>query len=141
MNKLWLAFKLLLLHRQNQYLRRDKKKRRLWLAFKLLLLHRQNQLLPLVCAIFFRCDLLSNYYFCIGKTSCFCCSFCFKQLWLAFKLLLLHRQNQSAERFVPVLRSCDLLSNYYFCIGKTSVLKWIINPVFVVTCFQIITFA
>ena len=112
------------------------------------------------------CDLLSNLYFCIGWYSlgrwqyrdrrvviCFqICIFVlvdtarqgqhakYQLLWFAFKFVFLYWLIQRCRKGIRSRRSCDLLSNLYFCIGWYSLPTGYNFLQFVVICFQICIF-
>ena len=112
------------------------------------------------------CELLSNLYLCIGwHSSCFelspalmvvnCFQICIfvsddtaaslarltaLSLWIAFKFVSLYRMTQRSPHQEQALRSCELLSNLYLCIGwhSCSDMSELTQPV--VNCFQICIF-
>ena len=114
----------------------------------------------------FRCDLLSNLYFCIGwYTNASCLSsirsvvICFQicifvlgdtppyinyitlpTLWFAFKFVFLYWVIHLIVQYRLSVICCDLLSNLYFCIGWYTYILVFHFANFVVICFQICIF-
>ena len=66
------------------------------------------------------CELLSNYYFCVARNNIINHKVKFYVLWIAFKLLFLCRQKQQFTKNGTHAKSCELLSNYYFCVARNN---------------------
>ena len=143
---LWIAFKLLFLCRQKQHISLTNENKivvncfqiiifvspettfrqqrtaalMLWIAFKLLFLCRQKQLRCNNKRCEVSCELLSNYYFCVARNNEQKMIVRSIVLWIAFKLLFLCRQKQHDTRKSTQSISCELLSNYYFCVARNN---------------------
>ena len=93
---------------------------RLWIAFKFVSLHWQQQ--PFFCIYFCACccELLSNLYLCIGNNNERMRRRRPRPLWIAFKFVSLHWQQQQNRKKQPQKSSCELLSNLYLCIGNNN---------------------
>ena len=115
----------------------------LWFAFKFVFLYWVIHRWPFLLSNTLCCDLLSNLYFCIGWYTAapmsrprHCVVICFQicifvlgdtpdrypdwlylALWFAFKFVFLYWVIHLKYANITKCKSCDLLSNLYFCIG------------------------
>ena len=112
----------------------------LWIAFKFVSLYRMTQQPQIYGARHRGCELLSNLYLCIGWHSQAAASLMGTLLWIAFKFVSLYRMTQQIIVIKIIVKSCELLSNLYLCIGwhSCSDMSELTQPV--VNCFQICIF-
>ena len=139
----------------------------MWFASNLLFLHYQSQQVQSAQHHGYCCDLLRIYYFCTINHSAdgaegmlvtvvICFEFIIfalsitaskernltsSLLWFASNLLFLHYQSQRYLNAPSRPVCCDLLRIYYFCTINHSLLKYWLNFMFVVICFEFIIFA
>ena len=117
---LWIAFKLLFLCRQKQLVAVLKNGRIVVNCFQIIIFVSPETTVKERHTTTICCELLSNYYFCVARNNNFYFPLFRYLLWIAFKLLFLCRQKQQRTTAAARWCSCELLSNYYFCVARNN---------------------
>ena len=92
----------------------------LWIAFELLSLQWQKQFLVRVTIAHFCCELLSNYYLCSGKNNLFPLGSGIQNVVNCFRITIFAVAKTIGYAGNGEPRRCELLSNYYLCSGKNN---------------------
>ena len=113
----------------------------LWFAWKIVLLQYRKQLPTLTIALVCVVICLKNRTFAVSQTTRVQVNRQYRQLWFAWKIVLLQYRKQQEVYITCIHTSCDLLEKSYFCsiANNLSERPWV--PSLVVICLKNRTFA
>ena len=84
--------------------------------------------------------MLSNYYFCVARNNISANNNAVHYVVNCFQIIIFVSPETTFHRTWTYKRSCELLSNYYFCVARNNKHRVNEETLLVVNCFQIIIF-